>query len=33
VLDAFPTNPVGKVLKRELRNMIVARLKAEEAAG
>ena len=33
VLDAFPTSPVGKVLKRELRNMIVARLEAEEAAG
>ncbi len=33
VLDAFPTSPVGKVLKRELRNMIVARLEAEEASG
>jgi len=32
VLDAFPTSPVGKVLKRELRNMIVAKLTAEGVA-
>lgn len=33
VLDAFPTSPVGKVLKRELRNAIVRKLDAESRAS
>lgn len=32
VVDAFPTSPVGKVLKRELRNMIEQKLAAEAGA-
>lgn len=33
VVDAFPTSPVGKVLKRELRTMIQQKLEAERGAG
>jgi 2,3-dihydroxybenzoate-AMP ligase len=31
VIAKFPLSPVGKILKRELREMIVARLEAEGA--
>lgn len=33
VVDAFPTSPVGKVLKRELRELIVKKLSAENKAS
>jgi 2,3-dihydroxybenzoate-AMP ligase len=33
VLDAFPLSPAGKVLRRELRALIVARLQAERDAA
>jgi len=30
VVDRFPTSPVGKILKRQLREMITEKIKAEE---
>src|SRR5512140_2918082 len=32
VMPAFPVSPVGKILKRELRDMVVAKVEAERAA-
>ncbi len=33
VIPAFPVSPVGKILKRELREMIAAKLQVEQAAA
>jgi 2,3-dihydroxybenzoate-AMP ligase len=33
VMPAFPVSPVGKILKRELREMIAAKVEAEQAAA
>jgi 2,3-dihydroxybenzoate-AMP ligase len=33
VMPAFPVSPVGKILKRELREMLAARVEAERAAA
>ena len=32
VMPAFPVSPVGKILKRELRDKVAAKLEAERAA-
>ena len=32
VMAAFPVSPVGKILKRELRDLIAAKLERERAA-
>ena len=32
VMPAFPVSPVGKILKRELRKMIAAKVEAERTA-
>jgi 2,3-dihydroxybenzoate-AMP ligase len=32
VMPSFPVSPVGKILKRELRDMVAAKLEAESAA-
>lgn len=33
VMPAFPVSPVGKILKRQLREMVAAKVEAERAAG
>jgi 2,3-dihydroxybenzoate-AMP ligase len=33
VMDAFPVSPVGKIMKRELRELIAARVRAPDAQG